>query len=175
MDLTSRITGLTTLPAKTMLPHPDNIRLHPPHQVDQVAGLLDHVGWVKPVLVYRHGDHWRIIDGHLRASLDPEAEVPVLTTDLSAEEADLLLATLDASGLNIELDPEAWQRLMPRVDGPTASLRRLIADTGREPVEFPPIPKDDKPGKLRHRRDTLADYEGIYQDIVLVYISDVSR
>ncbi len=175
MDLKNRITGLTTVPAKSLAPHPDNIRLHPPHQVEQVRGLMDEVGWVKPILVYPHGDGWRILDGHLRANLDPEADVPVLTTDLNEAEADLLLATLDASGLHVDVDLDAWQRLLPRVDGPNASLRRLIADIGRK-AEPPPVPTKpiSESAKERNQRDTIADYEGIYDDVVIVFVSDVS-
>ena len=46
----------------------------------------------------------QLIDGHLRAETTPDAEVPVLVTDLTEQEADKVLLTLDPLVLIVEDD-----------------------------------------------------------------------
>ena len=76
--------------------HPRNWRRHDETQTSAVRRMIDRVGYVAPLIARLTEDGGLLlIDGHLRAGLDPEQEVPVLVTDLSDDEALKVLATLD--------------------------------------------------------------------------------
>ena len=57
--------------------------------------MLDRIGWIDAVIARETPDGLELIDGHLRAELDPDQEIPVLITDLNDEEAAEALATFD--------------------------------------------------------------------------------
>ena len=93
-----------------------------------------------------------LIDGHLRADLTPDAVVPVLVLDLTDEEADKLLATLDPLAAMAEADIGAFERLVEGVETSDMAVQGLIAAvSGGElkalaPIaseDLPPIPEDD--------------------------------
>ncbi len=69
-----------------------------------------------------------LIDGHLRAETTPEMTVPVLVVDLSAEEADKLLATLDPLGAMAGVDVEALEALLANVQTDNAAVQEMLAD-----------------------------------------------
>ena len=52
-----------------------------------------------------------LVDGHLRADLDPDAELPVLVVNLDEEEAGVAMATLDPIAALAEVDKEALSKL----------------------------------------------------------------
>jgi hypothetical protein len=83
--------------AGDILPHPLNPRTHPDHQKDALVSSLEEFGDVRSVLCYRTADgRVQNIDGHLRASIDPDRPVKVeLLTDVTEEEAAALLMTID--------------------------------------------------------------------------------
>jgi hypothetical protein len=69
-----------------------------------------------------------LIDGHLRAETTPDQEVPVLVLDLSAAEADKLLAVLDPLAAMAEPDDARLAELVAAIDTSNAALRRLWDD-----------------------------------------------
>jgi len=66
---------------------PQNWRRHPQNQTAAMQAMLQEVGWAGALIAYEHGDELRLIDGHLRAELTPDDEVPVLVLDVSEDEA----------------------------------------------------------------------------------------
>src|SRR4051794_37322665 len=71
---------------------------HPP-QLPALRGVLEEIGFAGAELPYVGPDGGLVlIDGHARKELAADAVVPVLVTDLTAEEADKLLATFDPLG-----------------------------------------------------------------------------
>ena len=65
-----------------------------------------------------------IIDGHLRAEITPDAMVPVLVLDVTEEEADKLLLTLDPSAAMAEADADRISELLKTVRTENQADRR---------------------------------------------------
>jgi DNA modification methylase len=110
-----RIVGLVRVRAGDLVSNPSEWRRHPERQRRALRAFLERLGYAAPLVVRRDGDALVIIDGHLRASLDPDQVVPVIVLDVSAEEADLLLVSLDPIAAMARPDPEALSRLLARV------------------------------------------------------------
>jgi hypothetical protein len=93
---------LIEMRAGDVVPHPLNARLHPESQKAAVVQSLKEFGDVRSLLCYRSPAGGKFpgqvvnIDGHLRASIDPDRRVMVeLLTDLTDEEAEALLIVID--------------------------------------------------------------------------------
>jgi hypothetical protein len=91
----NRIVERTTVKASQLLNMAGNWRIHPEAQRAGMVGVLNEVGIIDALTVYQSEDGLTVIDGHLRKSIDPEQEWPVDILDVSAEEADYILATKD--------------------------------------------------------------------------------
>ncbi|MBR5243607.1 MAG: hypothetical protein IKW13_05165 [Thermoguttaceae bacterium] len=79
-----------------------------------------------------------LIDGHLRADVSPNVEVPVLVVDLNEREAKELLLVHDPIGALAERDDEAVARLLEDFEATNETLERFIGE------EFKlPFPNDD--------------------------------
>lgn len=122
-----RITGLRRVRAGDLLPNPRNWRTHPKHQSDALRGLLDEIGWAD-ALIARELDDGRLelIDGHLRAGMDADAQVPVLVLDVTQAEADKVLATLDPLAALAGMNGEALTDLEARVTTENEAVRSLL-------------------------------------------------
>src|SRR3954471_4400870 len=91
-----RIQELRRVKASSLRPNPRNWRTHPQPQQDALRGILAEVGYADALLARELEDgSLELIDGHLRAETTPDMEVPVLVLNVTPEEADKLLATLD--------------------------------------------------------------------------------
>ena len=87
-----RIVSLKRIPASQLQSHAGDWRLHPAHQRQALAGVLEEVGQAAALLVYHSARQGGlcIIDGHLRSSLDTNATWPCLVLDVTDQEADIL-------------------------------------------------------------------------------------
>src|SRR5580658_9960996 len=113
MSLRDRVIDFRRVPAAELAPHPRNWRKHPKHQQNALRGLLDEIGFAGAVLARQGPDgKLMLIDGHLRKDLLPGEEIPVLVTDLSEEEAELLLATFDPIGAMATRDDQTLRALL---------------------------------------------------------------
>jgi DNA modification methylase len=157
-----RIVELRRVRAGDLSSHPRAWRRHPPRKRSALRSLLRSVGWAEAVIATPNSDgSLTLIDGHLRASLDPQAMIPVLVLDVSAAEAETLLATLDPLAALIEPDPEVLAPLLERIqasNGAVVDLLRAVARSAGLPVaplsgdpeeapEFPHEPRTS-PGDL---------------------------
>src|SRR5215469_11993520 len=96
MQFRDRIKELRRVRAGDLKPHPKNWRVHPEAQKNALRGLLAEIGYADTLLTRELPDgSLQLIDGHLRAETTPDSIVPVLVTDLSEEEAEKVLLTLD--------------------------------------------------------------------------------
>jgi hypothetical protein len=68
-----------------------------------------------------------LIDGHLRAELTPDTEVPVLVLDVDEYEANTLLATLDPVAAMAETGLAELRALMDQVTTGEAGVQALLA------------------------------------------------
>lgn len=151
-----RVVGLRRVRAGDLAEHPLNWRTHPDKQRRAVRALLGEIGYADALLARETDDGvLQIIDGHLRASLDPDQLVPVLVLDLDEEEAEKLLLTLDPLAALAEADPRPLAELLARTDSSSAAVRDLLQDLARSahlpistglthPDEIPDIPKDPR-------------------------------
>jgi hypothetical protein len=96
MQIRDRIKELRRVLAAELRPNPRNWRTHPDLQRDARRGVLAEVGYADALLARELPDGTlQLVDGHLRAETTPDAVVPVLVLDVSEEEADKILLTLD--------------------------------------------------------------------------------
>src|SRR5690606_25932155 len=105
----------------------------------KLKAVLDVVGYADVLLTRELPDgRLGIIDGHLRAGIDPEEVVPIVVLDLSEDEADIVLATLDPLASLAGTDPEAFARLYESIEADEelqATLDHLATLAGVELVD----------------------------------------
>ena len=114
----SRIKELRYVRAGDLAPDPRNWRRHPEAQRHALTTMLDRIGYVDAVLVRETPDGLVLVDGHLRAGLDPDAELPALVLDIDEDEAGQVLATLDPLAVMAGVDREALAALTQAMPEP---------------------------------------------------------
>ena len=123
-----------------MVAHPESWRLHPDNQAAALRAALAEIGYASALLVRETDKGLELIDGHLRAGLDPEQKVPVLVLDVSEAEAKKLLATLDPIGELAEADIEALAVLVEEIEFDEPDLDALLEELDVGPVpDFQPV------------------------------------
>jgi len=124
-----RIRDLRRIPAGELRANPQNWRLHPESQRSALQGVLKEIGFVDAVIAREVQGKLELLDGHLRADLAADMEVPVLVVDLNDDEAAKVLATFDPLGTMAVPDDEALKKLLEHVDvDENAELRKLLTD-----------------------------------------------
>ncbi len=130
-QIRDRVRELRRVRAADLVPNPKNWRRHPKAQAAALRGLLKEVGYADALLVRELPDGKLVlIDGHLRAETTPEMEVPVLVLDVTEEEADKLLLSVDPLAAMAEQDHERVKELIEsvRTDDPAVEeLFRRVA------------------------------------------------
>lgn len=123
---TNRIVKYEILPAKKLIPHPENWRLHTDYQKSVLRSAIDQVGWVDAVKVVAvDGGKYMIIDGHLRAEMGEE--IPCLVVDLSEDEMRFALATLDPIASLAESDGERLREIISSIRTESDSISQLLS------------------------------------------------
>ena len=112
MHIRDRIVELRRVRAKDLTPHARNWRTHPKRQQDALRGILAEVGYADALLARETQDGLQLIDGHLRAETTPDQEVPVLVLDVTEEEANKLLASLDPLSAMAGKDDDLLRELL---------------------------------------------------------------
>ena len=120
-----RIVELRRVRARDLAPHPKNWRTHPQRQREALRGILAEIGYADALLARETEDGLVLIDGHLRAETTPDQEVPVLVLDLTEEEADKLLASLDPLAAMAGANDAILQELLAGIDTASDPLRAL--------------------------------------------------
>lgn len=151
MRIRDRIRELRRVPARDLLPNPKNWRTHPDTQRDALRGLLAEIGYANALLARETPAGLVLLDGHLRAETTPDSVVPVLVLDLTDDEADKLLLSLDPLASLAEVDRGALESLLATVETESDAVRNLFAklaeDSGIDPPGFDPASVDDQ-GRL---------------------------
>ncbi len=144
-----RVMELRRVRAGDLLPNPRNWRRHPERQRTALRSLLRDIGYADALIAREVEGSLVLIDGHLRRSLHPEQVVPVLVLDITEEEADKLLATLDPLASMARPDPVPLAELLERVQASSAAVAELLSSLARgaglpvmgglvDPDEVPP-------------------------------------
>lgn len=126
-----RIVELVRVRAGDLVDHPANWRRHPERQRAALAAMLEEIGYANALVARREGDSLVLIDGHLRKSLDADQIVPVLVLDVTAEEAEKLLLTLDPIGALARPHPEALAALLEHVKTSSDAVADLLEGLAR--------------------------------------------
>ncbi|HJT78994.1 MAG TPA: hypothetical protein VJ739_17495 [Gemmataceae bacterium] len=107
-----RIKGHRRVRAGDLVPHELNPRRHSATQRAALAALYEEIGFARSLLAYELPDgRLKLIDGHLRQSMDPDMEVEVEILDVDDAEARKLLLSLDPLALLADYDARALDHL----------------------------------------------------------------
>ena len=145
MEIRDRITDFRRVPASQLIPNPLNWRRHPAAQQDALKGVLDEIGFADACIARETPDGLELIDGHLRADVMGDDEVPVLVVDLNADEALQLLLTLDPLAMMAEKDDDAVTALLALVSFEDEAVLSMLESLDMAPLP-PPKPVVDDPG-----------------------------
>ena len=125
----NRVKELRFIKASELTPCADNWRLHPKRQRDLMKNVLQTIGYADALIARETEDgKLALIDGHLRADVSPNVEVPVLVVDLNEREAKELLLVHDPIGALAERDDEAVARLLEDFEETNETLERFIGE-----------------------------------------------
>jgi hypothetical protein len=166
MPIRDRIRELRRIPAGELLPHPRNWRKHPRKQEEAVRGALAEIGYADALLARETAEgHLMLIDGHLRAGITPDSIVPVLILDVTEDESDKLLATLDPLAALARPDADRLAQLLETVATENAALGELLADLGGKAA---PAAPESGPEPLTHQYNVLVTCESESQQVELL-------
>lgn len=127
MHVPDRIRELRRVRACELRPNPRNWKTHPQLQQDAMRGMLAEIGYADALLVRQLSDgSLELIDGHLRAEVTPEMEVPVLVLDLDEQEAAKLLALYDPLASLAESNNDVLAHLLEQVETENQSLQSIL-------------------------------------------------
>jgi hypothetical protein len=127
MNIRDRVRQLVYVPASELIPNPKNWRTHPEPQRKALTGILEDVGYADALLARKLPDgSLMLIDGHLRAEVSPEEEVPVLILDLNEEESDKLLAILDPLAGMAHSNATAFEALLHQTQTSNESVADML-------------------------------------------------
>lgn len=123
-----RVLRLERVRAGDLIANPANYRQHPAAQRSALTQAMEAIGIVDAVIAREVEGEYQILDGHLRADIDPEQVFPVLVVDLSEAEASAALATLDPLADMAELDVRAYEELPDGLKESIPDAAELWAD-----------------------------------------------
>jgi hypothetical protein len=132
-----RIKELKRVKASELIPNPKNWRTHPIAQKNALSSVLDSIGYADAVLARETDDGLMLIDGHMRAELTPEEEIPVLVLDITEQESDLLLATHDPISAMAGKDDLILKNLLQDITAQSEPLNDLLTELAGKPPEIP--------------------------------------
>src|SRR5262245_18909688 len=134
----NRILRHARVRAGDLVPHELNPRLHNEAQRQALWALYDEVGFARSLLAYELSDgRLKLIDGHLRASLDPDQLVDVEVLDVRDAGAGRLLLAIDPLTQLADHEARTLAELRAMVEPGSAAVRGLweIIDAASESVE----------------------------------------
>lgn len=135
----NRIIGEGAEQPDQILANPKNWRVHPQSQQTALTSILDRVGWVQQVIINRRTGN--LVDGHLRVTLamrKGEPEIPVVYVDISEEEEDLILATLDPLAGLATADRDLLKSLMQDIEFDDENVANMLNEIIGDEAETQP-------------------------------------
>jgi ParB-like chromosome segregation protein Spo0J len=128
MKIRDRIKELRRVPASQLIPNPRNWRTHPKSQQDALKGVLSEIGFADAAIARELPDGTlMLIDGHLRAETATDSPVPVLILDVTEEEADKLLVTLDPLAAMADTNAEALEAVLTDVETNSEAVSEMLS------------------------------------------------
>jgi len=149
----SRIVEHLKVRAGDLIPHELNPRRHSREQREALQALYEEIGFARSVLAYRRPDgRLKLIDGHLRQSLDPNMEIEVEVLDVSDEEARKLLLSIDLLAQLADYDDACLEELRKITQSSSNTLNALWADIHHRDAEVAQEVQD----QVKKGRQTIA-------------------
>lgn len=111
--------------AKELIPHELNPRTHNDAQREALQALYEEIGFARSLLAYETPQGLKLIDGHLRRSMDPDMEVEVEVLDVTEEEARTLLLSVDPLAALAGYSTEALDTLKQTASSSSDALQNL--------------------------------------------------
>ena len=133
IELRDRIKELRRIDVTEIQDNAGNWRSHPLAQRGALHSVLNEVGVVNALLAYeseRQGG-LTLLDGHLRADEYP-GRWPVLVLDLTDDEADIVLATLDPLSAMAGTVPGKLAALVDGIEGVSSDLQATLDEVVRQ-------------------------------------------
>lgn len=127
-----RIKELRRVPANELLDNPKNWRKHPKEQQAALDAMLSEIGFAGAALAFETPEGLMLIDGHDRKRSTRNETIPVLVTDLTPEEADIVLATFDPIGAMAEADKSQLESLMQDIATDEQDVADLLTRIAEE-------------------------------------------
>src|SRR5262245_44826658 len=125
-SLRNRIVRHVRVRAGDLVPHELNPRLHSDAQRTALASLYDEIGFARSLLAYQLADgRLKLIDGHLRADMDPDHEVEVEVLDVNDAEARALLLAIDPLAQMAGYDIDVLDELLQIAEKDSAAVKSL--------------------------------------------------
>jgi hypothetical protein len=134
----NRIKRHARVRAGDLVPHELNPRLHTETQQQALAALYEQIGFARSLLAYELPDgRLKLIDGHLRAQMDPDQEVEVEVLDVDDAEARALLLSIDPLAQLAGYDTQMLEELRELTPTDAAVLEELWQNiaTAQEAVD----------------------------------------
>jgi len=175
MNIRDRVRELRRVPASQLQPNPRNWRTHPEAQQNVLRGVLAEVGMVGAVLARETAEGGlMLIDGHLRAEMLGNEDIPVLILDVNEAEADKLLATFDPLGAMAGADADALRVLLEEVETSSHELAEMLAALAEEHGIIPGEKGENDPDK---EWTGLPEFENdeIHEVNLIVYFADADE
>lgn len=123
-----RIKSFERIAVRLLDPYPLNPRMHPENQRQAMTAALTEIGYADALIVRPYENRYQILDGHLRAEVTPDEEVPCLVVDLTDEEAAKFILTHDPIGDLAEYDLEKLEELKGDMEFELEPLNLMLAD-----------------------------------------------
>ena len=120
------------MPAGDLLPNPKNWRTHPAPQKDAMRGVLAEIGWADACLARETAEGLMLIDGHLRTDVAPATNIPVLVLDVTAAEADKILATHDPLAAMAGANADMLGDLLGGLDMSSEAAQKMLDDLAKD-------------------------------------------
>ncbi|HKB42620.1 MAG TPA: hypothetical protein VKD72_39695 [Gemmataceae bacterium] len=122
----NRIKRHVRVRAGELVPHELNARVHSPAQRAALAALYEEIGFARSLLAYELPDgRLKLIDGHLRASMDPKQMLEVEVLDVNDAEARTLLLAIDPLAQLAEYEAATLSQLRALVEPNSAAVRQI--------------------------------------------------
>src|SRR5438445_3970247 len=122
----NRIVRHVRVRAGDLVPHELNPRVHSEAQRAALAALYDEIGFARSLLAYELADgRLKLIDGHLRAAMDPDQQVDVEVLDVNDAEARALLLAIDPLAQLAGYETDTLEELRGLVEQDSAAVKSL--------------------------------------------------
>lgn len=171
----SRIVKYEDADPRSLIPNPDNFKIHPTNQANLMDDVFSEIGWIQNVIVNVRTN--RIIDGHLRvirAIEHNEPSVPVTWVDLTEDEEPKAIALFDPSSQLAKQNRDAVLAAISKISTNSSNIKNIIdkiAKRSKIPVErFLHEDEDDDEFSPRGLADEEigSDYRLIFGDCLAI-------